>query len=371
MPFQRLAQLTQGFGISMDAFFRGILIVGSFASIGAGYRTPNFVVQAPTAEFAKQVGDAAEVYRRELAIEWTGEPLPGDWSYPCPITVIVGNMGAGGKTTFNFQGKKVYGWKMEIRGSEQRILDSVLPHEINHTIFASVFCRPLPRWADEGAASLIEHESERNQLRQIHNRAISSKRKIPLKTLLDIKQYPEDQQEVLTLYAEGHSLADFLIQRGDKPRYLHLMQMAYERDWETALKQLYGFSSIEKLEREWDQWVMAGSPKLSIPDGSQVASRDRVKTPETTIRGQSPARGQPSAADVELGEPIRLTQAEPPLDRKRTEPRPENRGAHPGSQDADELELAQLPIRRSRNGLREPLLTVDRLTTDAAKVSKD
>ena len=85
-------------GTGMDAFFRGLLVVGALASIGAGYRTPNFIVTAPTAEFAKQVGDAAEIYRGELAIEWIGKPLPGNWSSPCPIDVKVGTMGAGGAT---------------------------------------------------------------------------------------------------------------------------------------------------------------------------------------------------------------------------------------------------------------------------------
>jgi hypothetical protein len=245
----------------MDAFFRGLLLFGAFASIGAGFRTPNFVVDAPTPEFAKQVGEAAEIYRRELAIEWTGTPLPGNWKYPCPISVKVGKMGAGGATTFNFQGGEVYGWKMEIQGCEQRILDSVLPHEINHTIFASHFRRPLPRWADEGAASLIEHDSERNRLRDIHSRVMGTRRKIPLKSLLDIRNYPQDKQDVLTLYAEGHSLADYLIQRGGKPKYLQLMAMAHERGWESSLKSLYGFSSVATLENEWDQWVMAGNSR--------------------------------------------------------------------------------------------------------------
>jgi hypothetical protein len=341
----------------MDALFRGIFIVGVLAStaavsIAAPYTTPNFIVNAPTAEFAKQVGDAAEAYRRDLAIEWTGKPLPHDWSSPCPITVVVGNMGAGGKTTFNFQAGQVYGWKMEIRGTEQRILDSVLPHEINHTIFATVFRRPLPRWADEGAASLIEHESERNQLRQIHSRAINAHRKIPLKTLLDIKQYPQDQQEVLTLYAEGHSLADFLIQRGGKQRYLNLMEMAYNSDWETALKSLYGFAGVDKLEREWDQWVMAGSHK--IPEGTLVAGRDRSSATEPTIRGQSPA------SEVKLSEPVQLASSETIADRE----------ARDGQlqEFSDDEQIAQASTRLKRNRLIQPLLTIDKTTTDAAKI---
>ena len=337
----------------MDAIFRGILLLGALSSLGASVRTPNFVVNAPTQEFANQVAEAAEVYRRELAIEWLGKPLPGNWEHPCPITVVVGSMGAGGKTTFNFQSGEVYGWKMEVKGSEQRVLDSVLPHEINHTIFASHFRRPLPRWADEGAASLIEHESERNQLRQIHSRAMTTRRKIALKSLLEIKQYPQDQQELLTLYAEGHSLADYLIQRSGKPDYILLMEMAHDKGWESALKSIYGYQGIETLEREWDQWVMAGSPNLKIPRGSQLAGVDRSKSAPATIRGQSPD-GQ-----VKLGEPIRLTQAEPSR----------------SQQLRDSLELSNYsgPISgpRSRESLQQPLLTISRLTTDAAKVSRE
>ncbi|HEY0982136.1 MULTISPECIES: hypothetical protein [unclassified Schlesneria] len=327
----------------MDAFFRGLLLIGALASVGATYRTPNFSVDAPTPDFAKQVGDAAEVYRRELAIEWTGKPLPGNWKHPCPISVKVGSMGAGGATTFNFQGGEVYGWKMEVQGSEQRILDSVLPHEINHTIFASHFRRPLPRWADEGAASLIEHDSERNRLRDIHSRVMGTRRKIPLRTLLDIKNYPEDKQDVLTLYAEGHSLADFLIQHADKPQYLRLMALAHERGWEVALNQLYGFQSIESLEREWDDWVLAGSAKL--PAGTQIATRDRNRNDGPLIRGQSPDN------EPRLGDPEEI---------------------HPFSLDAErDLEIAQVPTRRSRDGMQEPLFTVRAVNSAAAKVSQN
>lgn len=324
----------------MDALFRCVLVIGALASVGAGFRTPNFIVEAPTAEFAKQVGEAAEIYRRELAIEWTGKPLPGNWKYPCPINVKVGAMGAGGATTFNFQGGEVYGWKMEIQGCEQRILDSVLPHEINHTIFASHFRRPLPRWADEGAASLIEHDSERNRLREIHTRVMGTKRKIPLKSLLEIKNYPQDKQDVLTLYAEGHSLADFLIRQGDKPRYLQLMAMAHERGWETALKHLYGYSSISELEKEWDGWVMAGSQEL--PKGIQLAGN--AKGP--TIRAQNTDRDSSDRTGGELAS--QSIQAD---------------------RDADG---GPLQLKRARGGLQHPVLTVAAKTNGgAAKVSQD
>ena len=341
-------------GISMDTIFRVILVVFAFTAVGAGFRTPNFMIEAPTAKFAKEVGEAAEIYRRELAIEWTGKPLPGNWKHACPITVKVGNMGAGGATTFNFQAGEVYGWKMEIQGCEQRILDSVLPHEINHTIFASHFRRPLPRWADEGAASLIEHDSERNRLREIHSRVMGTNRRIPLRTLLDIKQYPPDKQDVLTLYAEGHSLADFLIQQGSKPQYLKLMEVAYDRGWEPALAQLYGYSSVELLEKEWNQWVMAGSTKLNIPAGSQVATSDRngdrnKAEPPPIIRGQNPA-----GSATRGGEPKEVLRPA----RKRSD------------QELDEL-VSNNETRRSRSGLLQPLMTVNAIANGTNKIPQD
>jgi hypothetical protein len=132
---------------------RLLILAAAIGSVAAGYRTRNFVVTAPTPQIAQQVGDAAEHYRRELAVEWLGCELPA-WYAPCPIQVKVGQIGAGGATTFNFAPDQkgvmqVYGWDMKIQGSLERILDSVLPHEVSHTIFACYRAGPMkgpPRW---------------------------------------------------------------------------------------------------------------------------------------------------------------------------------------------------------------------------------
>ena len=92
---------------------------------------------------------------------------------------------------------------------------------------------------------------------------------------------------------------------------------------------------------------MAGS--LDLPKGTQVASADRASGNEPVIRAQSPD------GLVQLGEPIRLTPTE-------------------GTTAREPLEVASNSDEtapRSRNGLEEPILTIDRLTTDAAKVVRD
>ncbi|WP_437186019.1 hypothetical protein SH668x_003146 [Planctomicrobium sp. SH668] len=255
------------------------------AAQAATYKTANFVVTATSDDVARRVANCAEYWRNELAIQWLGKALPNNWSHPCPITVQVTNGGAGGQTTFTFENGEVYGWKMQVEGSLERILDSVIPHEVNHTIFASHFRRPMPRWADEGAASLIEHESE--QAQQIHrlNRVMNTPKQIPLKDLLAIREYPADMQDVLTLYAEGFSLASFLVGlRGEDGRrvYMNFLEDAHRNGWEAAIKRNYGYESVAQLEQYWSKWILAGSPPLQ-PIGTSIASNETPAT-EATAR---------------------------------------------------------------------------------------
>ena len=279
--------------MGMEARLSRLLVVMSlFSSAGAVYRTPNFVVNAPTESIAKQVGDAAERYREELAIEWLGKKLPGDWAEPCTVRVRVGQIGAGGATTFSFDQGHVFGWKMQVQGSLERILDSVLPHEISHTIFASHFRRPLPRWADEGAATLVEHESERRRQQLTLKQVFNTPRRIPLRELFALTEYPSEMQKVLTLYAEGYSLADFLVQRGGKSRFLKFLEDAHRKSWNHALRKYYRFESIESLEKRWNKWVMAGSPELYPSEERHLAGivSDNGKRPSAanvTIRAQN------------------------------------------------------------------------------------
>jgi hypothetical protein len=300
----------------MDALFRGIVLVGALSSLGASYTTTNFQVEAPTKEFAQQVGQAAEYYRRELSIAWTGKVMR-DWGARCPISIQVGNMGAGGATTFSFDRGEVYGWKMRVQGSEERILDSVLPHEINHTIFACYFRRPLPRWADEGAASLIEHESERMRLQAISDQVRGTTRKIPLRKLLPMKEYPTDQQDVLTLYAEGYSLVDYLMQHGDKRKYLRFLKSAFSGSWEKALEEHYGFASIEQLEVQWDQWTIAGSPRLNLPKGTEVAAIEPPTgaTPERRVAASPAQKEAPPTIRAQTPEGQLIARSDEPASR--------------------------------------------------------
>lgn len=288
----------------MDArFFRAALCAAVvFCSAGASYSTRNFVVKTSDAEFAQQVGEAAERYRRELAVLWLGHELP-NWSQPCPLTVKDGpNMGAGGATTFVFNRGEVYGWRMTIQGSRERILDSVLPHEITHMIFASHFRQPLPRWADEGAATSVEHATERTKYRQMLVRFLQNHRGIAFNRMFAMKEYPRD---IMPLYAQGHSVVEYLIQQRGHREFVQFLEDGLDSgDWNAAARQHYDFDNLGDLQTRWVSWVAQGSPRLdtpdapsTVPDSSMVAAAN----PSTDSgRGQSPNSSiyQRTAADA-------------------------------------------------------------------------
>ncbi len=290
----------------MDArLLKVAVFLSAFSSLGATYRTPNFTVNAESEDVAKQVALTAERCRDELAVEWLGKKLPR-WFKPCDVNVSVGQVGAGGATSFAFDRGEVFGWRMRVQGTLERILDSVIPHEVTHTILACHFRRPLPRWADEGAATLVEHESEQRRQQLTLKQVFDTPRRIPLKNLLAIKEYPSDMQDVLTLYAQGYSLADFLVQKGGKQAYLKFLNDAHKNGWDAAIKHSYSFSNISALEKEWSGWVIAGSPALDLPEGQQLADAGNTssmpRSSTVVFRSQSPDEKPTVVVTPDLGE---------------------------------------------------------------------
>ncbi len=287
----------------MDARVRCLLLLVAIApTLGASARTRNFVVTAPTPQLAKEIALEAERFRRELAIEWLERELP-DWRRPCPILAKVNSqLGAGGRTSFSFDMNRVpRGWDMEIQGSRERVLDSVLPHEITHTIFATHFGRPLPRWADEGACTVVEHHHERRKQEQWLIRFLKTERGIPFNHMFAMTEYPRD---ILPLYSQGYSVARYLIAQGGKPTFVKFVGLGMETgNWTQAVSQFYGFKSLGDLQVTWVEWVKRGSPDKIKPESApigQLVSAQSSPTPTQPPRPDARDRGSRPLIDSSL-----------------------------------------------------------------------
>jgi hypothetical protein len=317
----------------MEAHIRWLVlgVAVLLVSMGAQQRSANFIVETPDPSFAQLVSQTAERYRHDLAIEWLGHAMP-NWSQACEMVVQVGpQFGPSGVTQFSFLGGEVFGWHMTVQGSAQRILDSVLPHEITHMVYASHFRQPLPRWADEGGATSVEHVSEKNKHRVMLNEFLHTGRGIAFNQMFAMTDYPSD---IMPLYAQGYSLAEFLIQTGGRRKYVEFLGDGLHSDnWSAAVQRHYGIQDLSALQNTWLAWVAQGMPTLRpqqaqpMPAGEMLAANARRPRPEPNLiyrtrDKQSPAtplalpasgwRTAGSTAAAALVSPTTPESAEPP-----------------------------------------------------------
>jgi hypothetical protein len=306
-----------------------LVLAGALAALGAGpYRiqTTNFIVEAPSPQVAQEVAQYAEVYRKEKAILWLGREMP-TWPAPLPVRVTVQMDGAGGATTFVYGPSGVERQDMHIEGRYDRLLASVLPHEITHTVFAHYYRCPVPRWADEGGSVLSEDEPERNRHDQIARGLLSSPgRLIPLQRLFALKEYPND---VMSLYAEGYSVSNFLVNARGRQTFLSFVAAGMRNnDWNTAVQSHYGYRDVNELERAWADSLrrprpaqLAKNTEATENGAARVVSRQTapplmvtLEPPRPTYRGQMPTDGDvsdrwtprppPGPPPVQLGSPV-------------------------------------------------------------------
>jgi hypothetical protein len=257
--------------------------------------TPNFVVTAPTKLVALEVGLSAEHYRREKAIEWLGKDLP-KWSKPCRVRVKITTQGCGGATSFAFDKGKVLSQDMHLEGSLDRILSDCLPHEVTHTILAHWYGKPLPRWADEGMALLSESSDSQVRHAAMMSRILDEGRRIPLRHLLPSHEFPRD---VMALYTEGYSLTDFLVKAGDRNTFLKLVRQGEQDGWDEAVRALYGWKTVEALEKAWLASVSKTAHRQGGKRGLQSVTTAAPMLEEKPL-GRLPAGPPPVQVLVQL-----------------------------------------------------------------------
>ncbi|MCE9526457.1 MAG: hypothetical protein K8R36_10420 [Planctomycetales bacterium] len=331
--------------------FSVALVAAALLACGANYRSQNFIVHSSSSDqIAQEICTAAETYRRDLAIEWLGQEL-SPWRDPCPINLsrVRPQEPASGKTSFYFRSGEPYGWDMEVNGTRERVLDSVLPHEITHAIFATHFGRPLPRWADEGGSTTVEHDSEK--AKQDHNliRFLKGGKGIAFNQMFAMTEYP---REMLPLYSQGYSLTRFLIQSGGeqgKRKFVsYVGDGMRQNNWTRATTDHYGYKSLSDLQIAWLEWVKQGSPKME-------PGRESVPLPGKRLN-EGLAFNQPAPRDVDPSYPTqpanrtRGIEDMSPAHNYQIPPRPSTFGGEPMQKSQSTIAHRSLAANSSWNG---------------------
>jgi hypothetical protein len=219
--------------------------------------------------------------------------------------------GSGGATSFAFDNGQILDQKMHIEGTLERLLASVLPHEVTHTVFAFHFRQPVPRWADEGGSVLSEDDIERRRHDRLVRNILNNRRAMPLRRLFSLRDYPPD---VMVLYAEGFSVSDFLVSRSSRPAFLNFLADGMRSGWDGAVQQHYSFRSVEELEQAWLQHL-----------------RDTKQTAPTDVASRGPAPAP--AGTTSMAEQVVVRQTVPPAAPLDDSPAPTYRGVAPSQDD--------------------------------------
>lgn len=88
-----------------------------------------------------------------------------------------------------------------------------------------------------------------------------------LSHLFRLKQYPDSMNDTLTLYAEGHSVAAFLVARSSRADFLEFVSTGMVDGWEVAAQRA-GFRSVEDLEESWIESLRKKAKQPAVDESS-------------------------------------------------------------------------------------------------------
>jgi len=192
----------------------------------------------------------------------------------------------------------------------------VLPHEVTHTVLAHHFGQAVPRWADEGGSVLSENEEEWFSHDIRCREILNAGRGISMRVLFTLKEYPRD---MIVVYAQGYSMCDFLINhhKGGRANFLRFVGLGMKnnnRNWEAAVKEVYGYESVDELQETWienlrkpplrvaartknNDAALTSTPRTKDVRTSGVAGVPLLEAPASVARGQAPDEASPKRGE--------------------------------------------------------------------------
>ena len=139
--------------------------------------------------------------------------------------------------------------------------------------------------------------------------------------MFTMKDYPRD---ILPLYAQGFSVAKYLIMEKGRRHFLDYVNAAMELErpgreldaWNRVTKQYYGYEDLSDLQVRGERWVAEGSQEKEIPSNQdRVASfNENQKAAGQSIRRQASNTVKPPADPFGEREPRRVLSASSPAD---------------------------------------------------------
>jgi hypothetical protein len=223
--------------------------------------SPNFIVCCPSWFDGDAAARNCEALSRQLSEKWLGDSAL-HWKTRCYVVFhptlasYVQSAGAGseataGCTTLKHLGKQVQSRRIDVRLDRPNPLVHALPHELTHAVLAEVVARhSLPRWADEGMATLADSAEKRMGHARDLAHALREGKRFRLSEFVAMSDYPSSSG-LRNFYGQGLSLVEFLVERESPQQFLKFAESATATGYDAAIREHYGLNGIDELERAW------------------------------------------------------------------------------------------------------------------------
>ncbi len=232
---------------------------------------PDFVLATETVNFAvrshrggpsaDQVARECESMRKQQQAKWLGEVSRDRWEPQCQVVLHAGRssyanaVGPGGVQTSGSSMIETARGRI-VRRRIDLLVDShgratALPHELTHVVLMDRFGgRQLPRWADEGMATLADSAEKR----ALHHRdcweGLKTGKTFPLVELFALERVRSPEEQA-AFYGQSLTLVNLLVQQNEPAQLVHFVELALDEGYDRALKRCYGIDGIFELERMW------------------------------------------------------------------------------------------------------------------------
>lgn len=236
------------------------------------HETTNFrILHKQSSEQVEQVARAAEAARSASTQKWFGE-VPATWNPRCDLYLHLTReeysratrqpTDCPGHSTIGMSpdGERVVSRRIDLHCDDLNMVYGVLPHETTHVVLAGRFgVAHLPRWADEGMAVLSEpRDRVEKHLRNLPQHQ-KDRQLFKVSHLMLYNEYPEGKH-IGAFYAQSVSLVDYLCQQKGPQTFSGFLRDGLRNGYETALRQHYGFTSFDDLQRRWQAATLGNGP---------------------------------------------------------------------------------------------------------------
>lgn len=240
--------------------------------------TTNFTVIGPTEKCVIELAKEAEHLRRQLSEKWLGKTTD-NWCPKCQIIVYptqrkyVAAVGRGSEATVgsslvDVKNGVISSRQIDLSGESKDYLSSSLPHELTHVVLRDGFVTTrLPRWADEGMATLADTSAKQLRHNNDLRNAVRRNDLLAVAELLDTDGYPR-MTKFGVFYGESLSLTSFLVTRGGPQRFVEFVEQAQRIGFDSALRLCYGLQGISDLDRQWRKQLLMNE-ELIASNGQQ------------------------------------------------------------------------------------------------------